>query len=301
MADLSIYFTDTDFIFVEKRVGSPKLKDYGAAKIPEGLIQNGRIKDIKKLTKFVETVLSYSSVTARRTNLLLHEKIITYSTFQIPESVKQRNYSSYINKKVKEESATPFSDPIFDYDVAQVNGETRAVVISTSESIMNDYIQILSNVGLRVNKTDAPALASYKMYFFNKDVQYHETNLMFVNIYNKMISINIFSENVPVFNVIFDNTVDLKEDAFDNAIQTIQDEIYRMNNYYEWNINQGKVSITSAIILPFTSNIDLNEHICKSLKEDNQTGIENIRFLDPELDIPFDVHIKYMLTMANAL
>lgn len=302
MKNISIYFTDSDFIFVEKGRGVSKLTDFGSAKIPKGLIQNGKIVQFEKLAKFVDSVLSYSKITARNTNLLLHEKIVTYITLEIPEEVKPRNYDKYIRTEVEEKQLLPFTDSVIDYEISIHNGVRKAFVFGVSEEVVSDYVKLLKEVGLRVTLTDVPALASHRTFYSDKPLAATEAETMFVNVYNTLISINIFSNQYPIFNVIFELKHEVVPDNYNAIIQDIQDEVYRMNNYYEWNINHGKSRIDSAVFFPMTSEAGLNNFIIQKLKDDNQTGVSQINFYDVEAEqAPYDVSVKYLLTMSRTM
>ncbi|XMB87275.1 pilus assembly protein PilM [Mycoplasmatota bacterium WC44] len=303
MKKLHIYFTDTDFIFVEKRNGLSSLNDYGSVKLPEGYIKNGVIEKFDELVGFVEGVLDRTKVKSSRAHLLLHEKIVDYKKFALPEGIKENKVSEYINSKVGDELILPFNDPVIDYKYTNINGYPEAIIFSVSKEVINLYTKLLERVGLKIVKTDVPALAIHKAFHVTRNgITPFEDETMFVNVYANIISINVFRRQYPFFNIIAESGIEFKKENYKDIIQNVQDEIYRMNNYYEWNVNKGKVKIKKAIIVPLTSDEEFDALMVKQIIADNMTGISHLSFYNPnDENNLYNLNIKYLLTMSSSL
>lgn len=302
MKRLSIFFTDTDFVFVEKRRGFKKIKEYGTVKIPKGYIVNGIIEQFDELHKLVEYVINRTKISTKKVNLLLHEKIVSFKKYPIPEVVKKNGIQAFLETQFNVDLVLPFSDPVMDVKISDNNGQRDALIFAASKSSLNSYIKLLESVGLSVVKTDVPSLAAHRAYSVTrKGVKDFEENVMFVNVYKNMLSINIFNNQYPVFSIVSD-IQDIPNGNYQDFAQAVQDEIYRMNNYYVWNVNKGETLITKAIIVPMTGDNELDENIVRTIIDNNMTNIEHLIFYNPnEEDNLYDIYVKYILTMSNSL
>lgn len=303
MKKLYIYFTDTDFIFVEKNKGLTKLNDYGSVKLPSGYIKNGIIIKADELITFVEGVLERTTIKSKKVNLLLHEKIVDYKKFPLPENIKEKNIGKYIDSQLGEELILPFSDPIIDYRYTNMSGTTEAIIFAASAKVIASYVSLLNRVGLTVVDTDIPALATHRSFHITKGgVLPLEDEVMFVNVYDNLICINIFRRQFPFFKILSDSGIDFKKENYKEIIQSVQDEIYRMKNYYEWNINHGEVKINKAVVVPMTSDEELDNMLIKEIITDNMTGVGQLVFYNPKDENNlYDINVKYLLAMSSSL
>jgi len=301
MKILSMFFTDSEVIMVEKKKGLAPLSEYVTAKLPEGYIVNGIIEKYDELVVFVEGVISRTQISAKHVNLLLHEKIVTYKAYVLPDTLKDRQTRKYIETKIESEQGLPFNDPIIDFHISYMKGTKEAIVFGASRALVEKYDNLLTEVGLKLITTDMPALSSHRLYkHLYSDEETQEDYTMFANIYDNIISINFFNRQYPEFNFVSEF-----EDPIHNAdgsdfVQAIQDEIYRMSNYYVWNLNKGKFKIDKAIIVPMTSIDEYNDLIVSTMSDNNLSGVDNLFFFESnENDMVYDVDVKYLLTMSN--
>jgi len=300
---LNVFFTDSEFIFVEKARGLKRLKEYGTAKIPEGYIQNGIIKRPKELAILVEDVLKRTRITSSKVNLLLHEKIILFKKFPLPEDLKNRDVHSYLRSRLSIDLVLPFDDPVMDVKIETVDDEKFAYIYAASENVLNSYISILLKAGLAVVNTDVPALAAHRAYYMtSKGVKEFEPQVMFVNVYKTMLSISIFDYEFMNFSIVSDIPLTYAKNDPDEFAQRIQDEIYRMNNYYVWNVNKGDIELTKAVIAPITGDDKLDEYLVRSMVTENQTNIQHLVFYNPhDEERMYDIYIKYLFAMSYSL
>ncbi len=303
MKTLSMFFTDSDFTFVEKNNGKSKLIEYGTVRLPEGYIKNGIIAEFDELATFIEGILSRTKITSKRVNLLLHEKAATVKVFPLPEDLKENRIGKYLYSMLDTELVLPFTDPILDFEVSHLNGVPEAIVFAASNKLVSDYIDLLAVVGLKVVTTDIPALSTHRLHQVTKEgFVPDDDETMFVNVYDNLISINIFNRRYPMFNTVLDKDVDISTGEYAEFIQDVQDEIYRMNNYYKWNLNKGKSNVTKVVITPMSSQDELNTEIERVMTENNMSGIESVHFYDNnDINNIYDVNVRYLITMSNTI
>ncbi len=302
MKMLSVFFTDREVIMVEKRKGFTPLSDYVSAKMPEGYIVNGKIEMFDELVEFLEGIISRTKITAKKTNLLLHEKIVTFKLYDLPEDIKERKIRKYLESKMDAESGLPFSDPIIDYHVSYIKGIKEAIVFGASNSLVEKYKELLEAVGLTLFSTDIPALSSHRLLSSVEEEDSKVDHVMFAHVYDNIVSLTFFNRQYPQFNFISDLEEKLEDLDPDDFIQIVQDEIYRMSNYYVWNLNKGTFRIDQAVIIPMTSKEEMNTHLIESVKSNNLSGVENVVFLESILNESlYDVDLKYLLAISNTL
>ncbi|XMB66502.1 pilus assembly protein PilM [Mycoplasmatota bacterium zrk1] len=303
MKTLSVFFTDYEFIFVEKGRGIKKLKEYGTVKLPDGYIVNGIIEKLDELSTLVEDVIKRTKISTSKVNLLLHEKIVSVKRYPLPSEVKNKDLENYLKTRMNVDLVLPFSDSLMDVKVSEVNGEREAFIFAASERHLNSYVKMLYKAGLKVVKTDIPALAAHRAYSISKyGIQDFENDIMIVNVYHNMLSINIFNKQYPIFSIVSDIPNYESSTHYNDFAQRVQDEIYRMNNYYVWNINKGNETVKKAIIIPMTGDDLLDENLVRIIINNNMTNVGHLVFYNPnDENNLYDVYVKYLLTMSNSL
>lgn len=301
LTKMNIFFNDVGFSFVCKKDGFSKIQKYGTVKLPTGAIENGEIKDKELVTEIIKETFKLYKIRASRVNILLSWELYSFRKAMIPIDVMEKELKKYIRSQIGKTINLPYEDPLFDVHEYRVLEEEKEIIIfSVSESKVRDYFDLFEDIEITVSGFDLMSLAAHRLYYIRKtnDKEF-ESNVMFVNCFEKSISISIFEENIPVF--MLSTELDFKNEEwdFEAYFGKVSDEIYRIANYYKFNINKGQKEVKKLILYSGLLNDSYNYQLVEEIRKSEST-IE-IEFFDlSNIEDHLETHInpRYYLPLA---
>lgn len=145
----------------------------------------------------------------------------------------------------------PFEDPIYDYvKLDEDEGSTQVLVFAASRQLVDSYVSLLENAGLRVGAIELAATALARAIRTSHDEPFDET--MLINMDSQMLEIYMFNSGHPLFL----KTIELYGGGEGNRdgtltagqLSEVTAEISRMLNFYQFSIHDGNSRITEALI-----------------------------------------------------
>lgn len=265
MARLSVncYFTDTEFSFIEKQDGynMKKLK-YSSVKLAPGTIENGIIYKEEKLTKLIKDTFKLFKIKSRRVNLIVHEELFTFRKIEVPIIYKPSEIGDYIEAQIGKTIMIPFKDMKMDYIIHKKNEDSYEVIMFYApRHEIKSYVNLFFEMNMQVVKTDIPPLALHRLYYYRKHddmtVEF-ETDIMFLAIFDDSYSLYIFDEEIPIFSLVQNlNVTELEGEKY---LDTLDQEIAKISNYYRFNINNGDKSIEKLVLFNMSTKLT-NEQV----------------------------------------
>lgn len=265
MARLSVncYFTDTEFSFIEKQDGynMKKLK-YSSVKLAPGTIENGIIYKEEKLTKLIKDTFKLFKIKSRRVNLIVHEELFTFRKIEVPIIYKPSEIGDYIEAQIGKTIMIPFKDMKMDYIIHRKNEDSYEVIMFYApRHEIKSYVNLFFEMNMQVVKTDIPPLALHRLYYYRKHddmtVEF-ETDIMFLAIFDDSYSLYIFDEEIPIFSLVQNlNVTELEGEKY---LDTLDQEIAKISNYYRFNINNGDKSIEKLVLFNMSTKLT-NEQV----------------------------------------
>jgi type IV pilus assembly protein PilM len=85
-----------------------------------------------------------------------------------------------------------------------------------------------------------------------------ETDIMFVAIFDESYSLYIFDEEIPIFSLVQNlNVTELEGEKY---LDTLDQEIAKISNYYRFNINNGDRTIEKVVLFNMSTKLT-NEQV----------------------------------------
>lgn len=272
MARLSVncYFTDKEFSFIEKQDGynMKKLK-YSSVKLPPGTIENGIIYKEEKLMKLIKDTFKLFKIKSRRVNLIVHEELYTFRKIEVPIIYKPSEIGDYIEAQIGKTIMIPFDDMKMDYIIHRKNADSYEVIMFYApKHELKSYVDLFYEMNMQVVRTDIPPLSLHRLYYYRKhddmSIQF-ETDIMFMAIFDDSYSLYIFDQEIPIFSIVQNlNVSDLEGEKY---LDTLDQEIAKISNYYRFNINNGDSAIEKLVLFNMSTKLT-NEEVQKYFYEE---------------------------------
>jgi type IV pilus assembly protein PilM len=260
---VNVYFTDTEFSFIEKPDGynMKKLK-YSAIKLPPGTIENGIIYKKERLMKLIKDTFKLFKIKSRRVNLIVHEELFTFRKIDVPIIYKPTEIGDYIESQIGKTIMIPFENMKMDYIIHRKSDDAYEVIMFYApKHELKAYVDLFFDMNMQVMRTDIPPLALHRLYYYRKyedmNVQF-ETDIMFVAIFDDSYSMYIFDEEIPIFSLV--QNLNVTELVGDKYLETLDQEVAKISNYYRFNINSGDRNIEKLVLFNMSTKFS-NEEI----------------------------------------
>jgi type IV pilus assembly protein PilM len=267
---VNVYFTDTEFSFIEKPDGynMKKLK-YSSVKLPTGTIENGIIYREEKLMKIIKDTFKLFKIRSRRINLVVHEELFTFRTIEVPIIYKPTEIGDYIESQIGKTIMIPFKDMKMDYIIHKKTEDSYEVIMFYApKHELKSYVDLFYEMNMQVVRTDIPPLALHRLYYYRKyddmNVQF-ETDIMFLAIFDDSYSLYIFDEEIPIFSLV--QNLNITELEGEKYLEMLDSEIAKIANYYKFNMNSGDKSIEKLVLFNLSTKFT-NEEVNKYFYEE---------------------------------
>lgn len=260
---VNCYFTDNEFSFIEKQDGynMKKLK-YSSVKLPPGTIENGIIYKEERLMKLIKDTFKLFKIKSRRVNLIVHEELFTFRKIEVPIIYKPTEIGDYLEAQIGKTIMIPFDDMKMDYIIHRKNEDSYEVIMFYApRHELKSYVDLFYEMNMQVVKTDIPPLALHRLYYYRKhddmSVQF-ETDIMFLAIFDDSYSLYVFDEEIPIFSLV--QNLNITELEGEKYLDTLDQEIAKISNYYRFNMNNGDKAIEKLVLFNMSTKLT-NEQV----------------------------------------
>ncbi len=156
----------------------------------------------------------------------------------------------------------PFKDMKMDYIIHKKNEDSYEVIMFYApRHEIKSYVNLFFEMNMQVVKTDIPPLALHRLYYYRKHddmtVEF-ETDIMFLAIFDDSYSLYIFDEEIPIFSLV--QNINVSELEGEKYLDTLDQEIAKISNYYRFNINNGDKTIEKLVLFNMTTKLT-NEQV----------------------------------------
>ena len=175
-----------------------KLGRYGESKIPPGVIESGKIKDLKKMETVLISLRKEEKIKSVR--ISLPEEQVYLFEFKL-EKAGIENIRESIELSLEEYIPIPAQDTIFDYEI--LNEDEKSFVLQVSaiqKNIIEGYLSVFKNAGIEAQSFELEAQAISRAIIKKED----KGTYMIVDFGQKRTGIFIVSEGVGMFTSTLD-------------------------------------------------------------------------------------------------
>ncbi|MFZ5989681.1 MAG: type IV pilus assembly protein PilM [Bacillota bacterium] len=219
LISIDIGFRNIKIVEVELGRGNEIfIKNFGIASTPKGSIKNGAIKDVKSVTNEIKRVMGDINVKAKNAKIVMSGTNIISRIFMI-EKIPGEDLNNLVRTTISQSMPIDLDAHQIDYKVLQElkeDGATKVKVFVTAvlKSIIQSYIDILIELGLKPISVDIPANSAAK--FFNRDILVSESETWFKKKrYSKLsqstFAVIDFGSETTIVNILRDKVLEFNK------------------------------------------------------------------------------------------
>ena len=253
-SDLSIFMTDYKVGLFQHNEVDVALSNFGSFPLDSGIIENGYLHDPNAFLKLLQAFYKEKAIKPRTVRLIIQEQNVLIREITVKKSdLQKRSIENFLSDTKNIGLNFPFENPIISHYVnLETEEEYKVILFIADDNLINDYYDVFERLGVKEIKIDMPSLAMYQCY--SKKTEYDISNTLLVTIFERMLSIHVFEEGIPVFSMIED-VEGIGEEFYD----TVESYIERIANYYRYNLRKDKNNIYNTLI--FNLNDQINQTI----------------------------------------
>lgn len=171
------------------------IKNFGIASTPKGSIKNGAIKDVKSVTNEIRKVMENINTKAKNAKIVMSGTNIISRVFVV-EKIPGEDMNHLVRTTISQSMPIDLDAHQIDYKVLQEFREDgidkiKVFVTAVLKSIIQSYIDILIELGLKPISVDIPANSAAK--FFNREIMVSESETWFKRQRSSKLSQNTFA------------------------------------------------------------------------------------------------------------
>lgn len=194
------------------------IKNFGIASTPKGSIKNGAIKDVKSVTNEIKKVMNEVNVKAKNAKIVMSGTNIISRIFMI-DKIPGEDLNVAVRNTISQNMPIDMDAHQIDYKVLQElredgSNKMKVFVTAVLKSIIQSYIEILIELGLKPISVDIPANSTAK--FFNRDIMVTESETWFKKKKYSKLSQNTFAvidfgSETTIVNILRDRVLEFNK------------------------------------------------------------------------------------------
>ena len=189
--------------------GGMKLDKYGEREIQPGVVESGKIKDLKKMTEILSLLKKEENLKSARVSL--PQELIYIFKLKL-EKMEIENIRESIEFSLEEHVPLQAENAVFDYEILKEDSQKIEVQVAViQKDILESYMSVFRNSGISVLSFEFEAQALARAIVKKGDTETY----MIVDFGEKNTGIFIVSGEV----VMFDFTIDIGGALLSNLIQ----------------------------------------------------------------------------------
>lgn len=159
------------------------IKNFGIASTPLNCIKNGVIKNIDAVSSEISRIIRENNMKVKKSKIVMSGTSIISRVFLV-QKVGDQDIDSVVKSAIIKNMPINLEEHKIDYKVLQElkeNGEDKLKIFVTAvrKNIINSYIDVLFELGLKPISVDIPANSTAK--FFNRDIKVSIDHVKYVN------------------------------------------------------------------------------------------------------------------------
>lgn len=186
-----------------------KLGKYGELKVPAGVIESGKIKNLKKMEEILSCLKKNQKIKSVRVSL--PEEQVYLFEYRI-EKLEMEDIRESIELSLEEHIPLSAQDAVFDYEILEEDERGFNVQVSAiPRNVLDDYLSVFRNSNIRVQSFELEAQAVSRAVIKKGD----NGTYMIVDFGEKRTGIFIVSRET----VVFTSTLDIGGSLLTSMIQ----------------------------------------------------------------------------------
>jgi len=294
--DISIFFTDSEVGFFEM-TSLLEHAIYGHSKLERGIIDNGYIKEPEMLFKTLDDLFRLLNIKPRRITFIVSDQNLLIRDIKIPkEDLDKQTINQYINEQTGKSIYFPFEEPAVSSIIREETDEfTRLIGKIVDSNLLHDYHDVFDRLGAKDVQYELSVMPIYEMYH-----QKHPEDtgaLMLVNLYEKIFSIQIIENDIPIFHLVEEGN-----DEINTYYQIVENFVERIANYYQFNMRKGKQKIKKVLLFAYDDQLNeahINMYFSKQLKGLNASVCETMLTHDLVQRLPKVCTLPFVAALLN--
>ncbi|WP_265444119.1 type IV pilus assembly protein PilM [Acetivibrio straminisolvens] len=159
------------------------INNFGIAPTPLNCIKNGVIKNVDAVSSEISRIIRENKMKVKKSKIVMSGTSIISRVFMI-EKVPGKDIDELVYNEIVSNMPINPDEHKIDYKILQELKEDnvekiKVFVTAVRKSIINSYIDVLFELGLKPVSVDIPANSTAK--FFNRDIKVSIDNVKFVN------------------------------------------------------------------------------------------------------------------------
>lgn len=218
-------------------------------KIPEGVLENGVIKDTYTLEKMMDGFVRNLNIRNGKVQMLAPDDGVVVRKLAYEEGTKDKELRDYFFMEVGESIYLPYDDFLFDiFKFGEDEVLNEAIVITTKESDIKDYIKVFEKGKLDLITVEISPISLYRLALVENDFT-EESNVMIVDVKEDKVIVSIFQGKYPLLMRSISITSEYNEEKNRDIMNdTIISEVSKLANFYQYNMNEEERNITDILI-----------------------------------------------------
>jgi type IV pilus assembly protein PilM len=256
-AHYSLVIKDHMIRFVELKKRTPNgVRQFFEQPLPEGMIENGQIKERGKLEDLLKACVKDWKLRGKPLFIVVPNATAVVRTLTLPGQLDETMIRSYLFMEFGQTIHLPFENPVFDtYLIKQEDNHTELLLFAAPEESVKSYVDLLEACGTKPIAAEISSLSLHRLYKrLVIDPPNVESN-MFVQVDQDGINISIFNgEDLPLFMRQVSLNPNVKTTIEDSLYDTgsryseLIAEIERIMSFYQFTINNGLDAVQKIVV-----------------------------------------------------
>ena len=222
MPSVGLDISDGSVRFVELVEGGCKkiLGRFGRVDLPEGVVQDGEIKNKIELIKILKQIKKKYGFDFVRASVIEKNSYIFRTKIAVNDDMDRKEILGSLSFKLEENVPIKPTDAVFDFDVLKRDGGSLDVVVSVlPKKIISQFTEVFEEVGFTPLSFEVEAQAVARSSISHGD----KGTFMIVDFRNTRVSVSIVSDGV----VQLTSTLDIGGNDLVSAIKKYMDISYK--------------------------------------------------------------------------
>ncbi|REJ10732.1 type IV pilus biogenesis protein PilM [Halobacillus trueperi] len=239
-----------------------EIDDTGEIVLPPHVMEDGKIKDSRELTRIVENFIENKGWSNKALYFTVPDHSVVVRPYEVPAHLKNEEIKGYLYMQLGETLHLPFDDPAFDFSVMSESEEKKKLLLfAFPEEQIRMLDQVFGDAKLKTKAADISALSIYRLYEY-LDLTSDGEHLLLIDWNLDGCVLTVFSEHVPAFINHTRSPLSMTLWKRENGRYTWHgdegepaeftydqvNEVERIMDFYRFSVMNGKASVSKVLL-----------------------------------------------------
>ncbi|MET3683121.1 type IV pilus assembly protein PilM [Alkalibacillus flavidus] len=275
--------------YTESRRGKAQIERMGEHFLPPGIVRGGVIEDREQFERILKSCVKKWRLKRKMVRLLMPDSLVFIRREVLPHDVAKNEIRQHIQFHLGETIHLPFEQTVFETVYIQELEDGHEIsLISTDRGIANQYVNIIQDLGMRVEAIDISPLSFYRA-LYTHDIVTIEDHLLLIGYDVDQVTFSAFRFHTPIFLQEFDlesseeiidqlgptlSKEDFNEETVMDELEDLNIEVERVERFYQYMINNYEQQFTKIAV---TGDHPYLSEIVTTLEERYETPVYSIK------------------------